>query len=335
MLLQSARPQREYPCSQPDLYTIVETGWSSYAQYLVKFENHSTNYSAATGTDQIAAVADARAMPDEDSRTEVHKTLRVQLKSLADACLVSWSNMGTYIRDGFPEDEFENKRIAAGYNSYRSASRDDWDAVKTLMQSGLLFLNANAVVLTDDGGMPAHYMPNYIAAKDAFELKYQAFLQAEELTKVLTDEKILADNALHHTHMKMLEDGKKIFRDNAAIREQFTFDRIWTLVNGSNPTSKPVPARDIELGLFAYDEVTGAPIQGARLTIFNAPGGLTISATTNVEGMLFMIISGFEPNGEVLLQGELFAEGYELEMGDVETTAGKFYSIDAGMVPVM
>jgi hypothetical protein len=240
--------------------------------------------------------------------------------------------MGTYIRYGFAENEYENKRVAAGYNYYAGAAHEDWDAVKGLMQSGLLFLNANTTVLTNDGGMPAMFMPDFVLTKDAFELKYQAFLQAEEDTKVLTDQKILADNTLYKTLMKMFEDGKKIFREDAAVREQFTFDRVWALVNGGSATSSNIPATVVEIGVYIYDEETGMPIEGGRLTIFNAPGGVAISATSNAEGIVLMRISGFEPNETVLLQGEIFADGYELGTGESEVVAGNFYSIDVGMV---
>lgn len=185
--LASTRPQPEYPCGQQEFYTIVETGWSNYALHLSKFENLSTKYTATTGTDQLAALASARAMPDEDSREEVHKTLRLQLKGLAAKCLIHWSDMGTYIRDGFPQEEYENKRVAAGYNYYYGAEHLDWDAVKGLMQNGLQFLNANEVVLTADGGMPATFIASFEAVKDAFELKHNAFLQAMGDAKVLTD----------------------------------------------------------------------------------------------------------------------------------------------------
>jgi hypothetical protein len=329
--LQSARPQRDYPCGQQDLYTVTETGWGSFAQHLPQFENLSTKYLAATGTDQLAAVAAARDLPDEDSRDEVHKTLRVQMKGLADNCLIKWSNMDTYIRDGFPEDEYENKRIAAGYNYYTSAAHDNWDDVKGLMQNGLLFLNANAAALTTPGGMPATFAVDFAAVKDAFELKYQAFLQAEEESKVLTDEKILANNALYQNLMKMFEDGKKIFREDAAVREQFTFDRVWSLVSGGSSGGTGIPATVIELGGYIYDMETGVPISGAQLTVFNAPGGVTISATSNPEGIVYMSIPGFKPNETVLIQGEMSADGYKSEMGDDEMTAGSFYSIDTGM----
>lgn len=333
--LQSARPQREYPCGQQDLYTVVETGWASFIQHLSRFENLSTKYSVATATAQLAALQAARALPDEDNREEVHKTLRIEMKGLAETCLIKWSDMSSYIRDGFSEDVYENKRVAAGYNYYASAAHENWDDVKALMQDGLLFLNANTTVLTDDGGMPATFAADFEGAKDAFELKYQAYLQAEEEAKVLTDQKVIANNALYRALMKMFEDGKKIFREEAAIREQFTFDRVLNLVSGSTSTaSSNIPATVVELVAFVYNRDTEQAIEGAQLTVFNAPGAVTMSAVSNLEGMLTLRISGFEPNQTIVLDAEIMANEFQTEGGGEEVTAGNSYSLDIGMQPI-
>lgn len=330
--LANSRPQPEYPCGQQDLYTIVVTGWVSYAEQLPRFENLSTNYTAATGTDQLAAVEVARAMPDEDSREEVHKTLRIHLKELATKCLIKWSDMGTYIRDGFPEEEYENKRVAAGYNYYAAAEHQDWDAVKGLMQNGLLFLNGNATELSTPGGMPATFIADFDLVKKAFELKHQAFLQAEEEAKVLTDQKILANNELFRAMSKMFEDGKKIFRENAALREQFTFDRVWELVKGTGGgTGTGVPSTVVELGVYVFDEETELPLDKARFTVLNAPNGVSISAVSGPDGLLKLKVMDFAANETVILEAEITLEGYETQSGSMEVTAGNFYSIDVPM----
>lgn len=335
MSLTSSRPQPVYPCSQQDLYTIAETGWNSYLAHQAQFENLSTRYTTTVGTDALAAIEAARNMPDEDSRDEMHKTLRVHLVSLSEACIIKWSNMMTFVRDGFPKNEYENKRLAAGYNYYIPAEKEDWDAVKGLMQSGLLFLNANTTVLTDDGGMPATFATEFVAAKTAFEQKHQAFLQAEEESKVLTDAKIEANNALYRALMNMFEDGKKVFRNNAAVREQFTFERIWELVDGSGGGSNAVPATVIEINAYMYDEDTNLPIVGGFLTVMNPPSGIAQTAVSSDEGILLLRITGFAANSTQLLLFEMHKEGYEHISGELDMTSGNAYSVDIPMTPVV
>ena len=60
--------------------------------------------------------------------------------------------------------------------------------------------------------------------------KHDLFLQAEEAARIGTDNKIIANNKIYRSTIKICEDGKRIFRDNAAIRYEFTFDRVLELV---------------------------------------------------------------------------------------------------------
>lgn len=329
------RPQPVYPCSQQDLYTIIETGWESFSERLPAFMDFKTTYSATTRTDQLLALTTARSMPDEESRDEVHKTLRVQMIPLAETCIKKWSDMMSYVRDGFPEEEYDGKRLAAGYGYYAGAEKRDWEDVKGLAQSGLDFLNKaeNATPL-NDGGMPANFVTGFAAAKTAFETKYQAFLQAEELSKELTDAKIQANNDLYKALTKMFEDGKKIFRDNAAVRDQFTFDTVWGLVKGHGGGSNAVPADMIEIGAYMFDAETLVPIVGGVLRVLNPPSGGAVEAVTGNDGILQLKVSGYAPNATVMVDFEGSAAGYELQTGSVEMTAGNAYSFEIQMTAI-
>lgn len=321
-----------YPCSQQDLYTIVETGWNSFIEHLPSFEAYSTLYSATTASDQLSALASARSLPDEEAREEVHKTFRVQLTTLSETCITKWSDMMSYVRDGFPENEYENKRLAAGYSYYASAEKRDWDGVKGLMQSGLEFANGNTAELTA-GGMPATFIADFEAAKVAFEKKHQDFLQAEENAKVQTDKKIDANNALSNALTKMFTDGKKIFRNNAAIREKFTFDRVWDLVKGNGGGNGSVPTNVIEIGAYLFDENTLDPVVGGVFRITNPPEGGVVEATSGGDGIAELKIEGYAPNATVTVEFEISADGYETVNGSGEMESGEFYSIEVPMNP--
>lgn len=121
--------------------------------------------------------------------------------------------------------------------------------------------------------------------------------------------------------------GIDAYRYNGFIRVEFTpngEDEHQICINNTNSTSWG----DI------YDEVTELPIEGAEFTVFNAPGGVTITATSNAEGIVLLTILGFAPNKTVLLESDLTVDGYKPESGVQEVTAGNFYSIDAGMEPI-
>lgn len=330
--LLNGRVRKVYPCSQQVLYTIARTGWGSYLQHLSEFEGLSSNYSAATAMGQLAAIDAARAMPDEYMREDVHMSLRVDLQNLADDCVIKWSHMSSFIRDAFPRAEYDTKRLAAGYGYYRSATHQNWDSVKGLMESGVIFANDNATVLTDDGGMPAAFIADLEAIQDSFEQAHQAFLQSREEAKVLRDEKISANNSIYRALIEMFADGKQLFRFDYAVRQQFTLNRVRSLVGGARSAWNGVYSTEVSIGGLVYDVDTGIPIVGARLMVWGVLDGVSVSATTDDDGLLEMTIPGFEAHESVHLEGEFVADGYEAEAIGMEVTAGELYSFDVGLV---
>lgn len=329
--LRSSRPRPGYPCSQQDLYSVVETGWNSYNEHLLLFENLSTRYTATTGTDQLATLQLVRNLPDEYKRDETHKSLRLQLVSLSEDCIAKWHFLSGYIRDGFTEEEYDGKRLAAGHAYLRGAEQQDWEQVIALMQSGVSFAGANTAALTT-GGMPPTFLAELTQLRDDVQARHQEFIQSEEQAKVLTDQKINANNKLFKDLMSMFEDGKRLFRQDAAIREQFTLDRVLDLIRGGS-SGTGVAATEIKIGVLVYDEGTGIAISGAVLIVLNTPNGMPITVVTDDDGIANTTIGGFVANETVVLQGEVSASGYEPGEGFFEMTAGNAYSFDVAMTP--
>lgn len=46
-------------------------------------------------------MAAAKAMPDEGSREDLHKTLRIEMRPLLETCLIMWGDMSSHIREAF------------------------------------------------------------------------------------------------------------------------------------------------------------------------------------------------------------------------------------------
>ncbi|MCF8257206.1 MAG: carboxypeptidase-like regulatory domain-containing protein [Flavobacteriales bacterium] len=275
--LNDSRPQPAYPGTQQELYTLIETGWGSYVQYLPDFTNKKTIYTQQVADDELTALALARMMPDEASRAEVHKTLRKKVLDLSLDCLEQWSFLDSYIMDAFPEENYEDKREAAGHGYYRGAQREDWDSVKGLMSSGKGFIAGNATVLAADGGMPGTFAGAFDALKLDFETHHQLFLHAEEEAKRLTDLKVEANNLLFKTMSKMFKDGQRIFRKQAAIREQFIVERVMELIGGSGGTG-PEP----KTAFFGQVvDTNGNMLAGAILRLSNADGMLEVQTDSN------------------------------------------------------
>lgn len=295
------RPERNFGCSEKDLYTIISMGWTSFLAFLASFTAFKTYYTQTYGNDQLAALAAARLLPDEAARDEVHKSLRTQLLPLSIAAVNKWSDLSSHIRDAFAPDQCEDKRNAAGHGYFVDAVKFDWDAVNRLLDRGLSFLTNNEAALLA-AGMPTDFITDYTTAKNAVAAKYLQFTQAEEESKRLTDVKTDVNNDMHKTLTDMFEDGKKIFRNNAAVREQFTFDYILGLINGGSPTPST--------GMKFYGLVTdasGNPIVGATVSASNPEG--SVSTTTGVGGFYSLPITGITEPTSATLRAEISGLG--------------------------
>lgn len=263
MSLNEERPQSEYNVGEQDLYTGIDMVWTSYAEFLADFQAWKTTYDATVGDDQLAALDVAKAMPDEAQRDELHTTLNKELGPLSDDCLIVWKQLESYIRDGFPELVYQDKLNAAGHTYYLGASQKNWEDVQGLMNDGELFIAANTAELTA-GGMPATFAQLFTDTKGAFDAKHSEFLHAEETAKVLRDEKVNANNSLFQEAMKMCEDGKKIFRKEAAKRDQFTWTTVQALIKNTQSTHSVKGV--------VSDADTKDPIEGAKVSALDKDG---------------------------------------------------------------
>jgi len=95
MPITTPRPKPEYKCTQQELYQVCLLIWASYLENVADFTNENTNYDATFGNTNIAAVKEAKAMPDFQQRDEASETLGVELKEAADECLIKWQSIVT------------------------------------------------------------------------------------------------------------------------------------------------------------------------------------------------------------------------------------------------
>lgn len=304
------RPVSEYNTAEQDLYTGIEMVWTSYAEYLTDFEAWKTTYSSTNGTDALAALEAAKDLPSEALRDELHTTLQKELGPLSDDCLIIWKQLESYIRDSFPPLVYQDKLNAAGYVYYSGASAKNWEDVQGLMNDGELFIAANTAELTT-GGMPGTFAADFTTAKDAFDAKHAEFLQAEETAKVQRDEKIDANNAIYRTAMDMCEDGKKIFRQEPAKRDQFTWTTVQVLIKGSQ-SSHSVKGTVI-------DNDTELPIEGAKVAVLDKDGTPIEGKEAITESDGTYKIIGLK-NGQYKL--DVQADGYDPSETEFEIDGG-------------
>lgn len=221
-------------------------------------------------------------------------------------CLELWSDMSSYIRDAFQEDQYDTKRLAAGWDCYAAAQGEDWEAMSELMSKGVKFANDHSVVLTSPGGMPATFIQRMTDAAAAFNVKLMLFLNAEETAQIQTDAKNAANNALYHTMMDMFEDAKKVFRKQPSVRNQFVFETLRDLVGTTTGGGTGTGMKFFGLVTDSF----GNPIVGATISASNSEG--SVSTTTGVGGLYSLPITGITEPTSATLRAETSGAGAEL-----------------------
>ena len=236
MPLQTPRPLQQYNCKQEELYQVCLLGWDSYLENVAAFTSTNTTYTLAFGQTSRTAVLTAKAMPDFQARDEASESFLILMKEAATQCLIQWNLLETHIKKSFPLNLHKPKLESAGADHYEKAAQNNWESVSALMESGKKFIAQNTAALTT-GGMPAGFSAAFNTARTSFETLYTQFKDAQQDAEELRDDKINANNAIFSLLSSMFEDGQKIYRNNPAKRERFTFSKVLELVSGASPVS--------------------------------------------------------------------------------------------------
>lgn len=230
MKIQSDRPRARYNCRQIELYAICQIAWASCLSNLAAFFARFTFYDAAYIAARQADILAAQALPDFQARNQASEDAALQLNTDGLACIDKTDLLFDYIRRAWPGDLAKPKLEAAGSDYRIDAPADDWESIIQLMTSGQTFITDNSAKLLADGGMPASFAADHLAAQAAFAATYADFTAARQTEYDMTDAKIEANNAIYDQMMQMCSEAQNVFRTNASLRERFVFKNIKQLV---------------------------------------------------------------------------------------------------------
>lgn len=223
----------DYPCKQGDLYSVLDTAWGNYGVHLARFTAFKALYTGAYKTTALAAIASAKALPDDDARSGASELLHIGLVNMGNICCQNFQFLKSYIDTAFTDPAVQKiQYVIAGQNNYRDASRGDWESMILMNTSAknYLALPANVTALTAGNNMPVAFVATQKTASDNFDAQYSSFKLAEE-TSVETANKIKANNLCYHTGIAMLNDGQKIFMNEPEILTKFVFSNLLALIN--------------------------------------------------------------------------------------------------------
>lgn len=249
-----------YKCTQQELYTAANQGWTSYSTYLTNFSEFKGKYDAQLATTAKAAIAAAQLIPNRQARGAKAETDHIDLTLKADTCLQEWQKLKRYITDAFPEAYHKTNFNAAGMPYYAKAAAYNWDAIQELLNAATIYITANKPALLANQNMPDPYADNFENLKTEYQTLHQTYITttANEPTKTLA--KIEANNAIYNSLINMFLDGQEIFKNQPVTKQLFTFDQVLTLISGPGTA-----------GIKGYitSALNSTPITNGTVTILN------------------------------------------------------------------
>lgn len=226
-----------YGTPQEILYTVCLTAWNLCSQNLQKFSGLKALYTKAFITTAVKAVQAAKQLPDSRQTIASRKEARINLVSATGQVRRNWQVLKVYITKAFEESMVKAKLDAAGAALYARASVDNWSAVRSLIDTANVFMANNLADLTANGNMPADFQTTFKTDGDACIDLSVIYSKVNMEKEVATSIKLDANNAIYASLMEMLKDGQQIFKDDAIMKRQFTFNYLVSMYRGEGSAS--------------------------------------------------------------------------------------------------
>ncbi len=260
-----------YNCTQLELYSVARLAWLSCGQHIVVFGNLKAKYTPALVTAEIAQIAAAKAMPDDQARNEVSETLRDKLLQKNKEALDVWQRLKRYIDDAYPESLQKSKLEGAGSKKYDAASDNDWESTEGLLESGSNFIANYSADLEADDNMPVTFAAVFNTIKDDFLTLHLKFLDSRETSEMGTEAKVKANNIIYKNLMTMLLDGQYLFSGSPATKKQFVFsDLIFKAAGAGTAGIKGtvtdaltlLPIKDVNINILLTVKIAKTDVDG-------------------------------------------------------------------------
>lgn len=237
----------KYNCTQAELYAVTGTAWKSFEDNNAAFQALKPKYTAVFLADRRLELKTAEELPDEQARYANEEALLVTMREKAKVAKAKWQLLKRYIVDAFPKSLQKTRQEEAGLLLYGEAANDNWDVMKQLFIAGKNFITNHAVELAANNNMPATFAADYDNAKTLFDTNYQDYLNEIELAVVAIQTKVTSNNTAYDEVIKMMDDGKEIFKDDEAVKKQFVFDEVLALIKIQQSDSAGYETEDFDI----------------------------------------------------------------------------------------
>ncbi len=309
-----SKRKAKYPGTEAALYLIVSVVCGLCLKQLKAFSAFKKRYTEDYLNDLLASLKIAEAMPGIDGRQGKQKSRRTTLRKLNRGQCSQFQKLLLYIKSGFDESLFAEKRTEAGGDYYDAAQDNNWKASKTMQELAIAFMSDYAAGLAE-GDMPANFAANFTTQNGVFLSTLVDYGTGKNTTKGETADKMDANNDLYTRTQTIMEDGRRIFEGNDVMMEQFSYAAQLRKWGGMGDTGFRITLRE---------EDTLVPVTTASISFL--PGGLDVSKKEEETGI--MLVNLPELKTGQFYSYLLTAPGYDEIAGTLVATTSVMHRVD-------
>lgn len=303
-----------YAGTERVLYLIVAMVCKLCLKQLKDFSDFKAKYT----TEYINAILEnlsvVKALPSFESRQGDQGVLRKKMVKQNKLICRYFQRLLRYMTDGFDEDQMADMRRAAGGNLYDAARGNNWKASSDMQSNMSQFMVKYNVELTK-GGMPAGFAQAFADDSAVFANLLDEFGTDKTSSGKDTQDKLTENNKLYKRIMNVMDDGKEIFVDDAAMVEQFSYRWLMMKLGGQGDTG-------FRFSLKA--EGTLVPVTTASVSFL--PSGSVFSIEEDETGLIPVYLP--ELKKDEFYSYLLTAPGYEEMAGTLVADTGVMHRVD-------
>lgn len=220
--------------SQTTLVMLLQLGWQNYRDHLEEFAAYKQKYTNAVAETALRALAEAEALPNEQTRGAVPERTHGELLVEGPAFLDMWHLLDGYIEEAWPaEVQYKAQRNAAGHNYYTGAAAHEWGALVSLVGAATQFVTANEEVLVATGDMPEAFARALAEEGMALVALVQQFQRETQAAQQGTSVREVALMGCLETFATLGRDAHRIFRRVPEVGKLFEVSYLQALVGGN------------------------------------------------------------------------------------------------------
>lgn len=239
--------------------------------------------------EQVAYIAEVKALPNNDMRTSKRKKSRLSLSGHRQEIMTEVNLLDSGIRLAY-EAQAELVPVElreSGITALRSATPRDWPAVSTFLTTASAYLQANGQRLVEAGVIDAKFAADLAAKGGEFNAAKAEFTDKKQSAKEGTATVAQGVRKIKAAISAMQDLGKNVFEFQPELRKLFTADYVLNEVRSKHPAH--IVGRT-DLGP-VEEGMQPKPLANMLVEVLGQAGK---SATTDAKGRYRIPIAGGE-----------------------------------------